>query len=120
MPRLIKKIIFFTLLIGASHQSLVPRPVAVLAAQPDVFLHFICWFVLSLAILLAFPQKNAYGLIAVLFVYSCLIEVGQHFVEGRFFSFSDMLCNGLGCVGVLVGQFAYMKMKKDKTVLVDD
>ncbi len=46
-----------------------------------------------------------YWMAAVIFIYSGLMELGQHFVPGRSMSLADLLANGLGvALGVVLAR----------------
>ncbi len=93
---------FWLLLIMASYLSLTPKPGAIFEGSPDKLLHLVGWVGLTLSLQLAhyseplWSQKRLQHRLFSLFVYSLLIEVGQYFSPGRFFSLADMLANAAG------------------------
>jgi VanZ family protein len=91
--------VFFLSLLGATHQSLVPRPISALEPIWDKYLHLICWGGLALMLYVAYRPSKAISLQWIaLFLYSIAIELGQILVPGRFFSGEDIIANGLGIV----------------------
>jgi len=92
----------FPVLTGvATYLSLTPKPGAVFEAAPDKFLHVLCWLVLTLSLRGALgPRRVGFWAALGLFAYSVLVECGQAWVPGRYFSALDILANG---VGVIIG-----------------
>lgn len=88
----------------ATHQTLSPKPADVFESSPDKVLHFLCWAVLSTSLYLAFRDvgRRYEILLLGLFGYSVILEVGQHWVPGRFFSIDDMFANGAGCLFIYI------------------
>jgi VanZ family protein len=65
-------------------------------------LHFVGYAVLFISVKAAYgAQSGNLALLALLFAYSALIEVGQHFVPQRHFDVRDMAANLLGLMAGL-------------------
>lgn len=95
------KFIFGLLLAVATHQTLTPKAIDAFDSPPDKLIHFLCWAILSASLYAAFHQAGRYRtLLAGLFGYSVILEIGQHWVPGRHFSSEDMIANGIGCLFV--------------------
>lgn len=89
--------LFSGLFIIASYLSLTPQPGAIFENIWDKGLHLICWGGLAAALSLALlPKILPWRAFILLFFSSVLIEAGQHWVPGRFFSLLDIAANGLG------------------------
>lgn len=95
---LILKLQFFCLLICFTFFGLVPNPGKIIGVSiNDLLLHFAGYAVLFVSARLAFRSKpHVLALLLMLFSYSILIEVAQHFVPRRHFDVVDMMANGAG------------------------
>lgn len=96
---MILRISLILVLLGIAYLSLTPSETIVVGN--DKISHFIAYAVLMFnAGLLTYKTQRKFILaIAVCLVYGALIEVGQHFVPGRFMSGYDMIANASG-VGI--------------------
>ncbi|ROS05062.1 VanZ like protein [Sinobacterium caligoides] len=93
------RLCFWLILLFVSQQSLVPQPAQVFENSWDKALHFTAWFGVSVAAYLAYGyHSRGLKVILAVFAYAVLVECGQLWVPGRFFSLLDMLANGLGCL----------------------
>ncbi len=90
--------LFVFMLIAVSWQSLVPKPLDAFQYTSDKTLHFIGWFSLGISLLLGINKKYILMACCLLFIYSIGIEIGQHFIPGRFFSLLDIVANGSGII----------------------
>jgi len=101
------KSFFIVLLLTATYLSLTPKPSGILFLAGNTTAHVICWGVLSAAMYLAFREAGCFRtMLIALFLYSCAIEVGQIFVIGRYFSWSDIVANGTGCLLIYLAVLA--------------
>ena len=66
----------------------------------DKFNHFFAFFTLYILLSLAFRSWSLLKKSSVLLLFGMQIEIVQHFIEGRFFSFADVFADG---VGILLG-----------------
>ena len=107
MHSIFMKSFFIVLLLTATYLSLTPKPSGILFLAGDTTAHVICWGVLSAAMYLAFREAGCFrARLLGLFLYSCAIEVGQIFVIGRYFSWSDIVANGTGCLLIYLAVIA--------------
>jgi len=74
-------------------------------SQMDKIYHFIGFFGVSYVVFFASTKRPQWLLLSCLFALGILIEIGQHFIPGREFSWLDWVAD---CVGVLAA-FAWVK-----------
>lgn len=88
----------FIVLIGyGTYLSLVPAPGAAFENVWDKLLHLSGWFVLTLALRVAWPRpRMPWWTIFSLLVYSLIIELLQEAVPNRQFELWDLVSNGIG------------------------
>ncbi|MDX2360619.1 MAG: VanZ family protein [Crocinitomicaceae bacterium] len=101
------------IIIGIAYLSLTPTDTITIGN--DKISHFIAYGALMTNIGMITYEKRyrfLWGIILAL-LYGALIEVGQHFVPGRFMSGMDMLANAGGVIlGALITIFAYKPVRK--------
>lgn len=100
---MILRITLFLILVVIAYLSLTPKET--LTIGNDKISHFIAYAILMVNIGLIVYGKIKGMIIGVslALIYGALMEVGQHFVPGRFMSIMDILANSLGVLfGVIV------------------
>lgn len=90
----LKSLQFWLLLTIATYLSLTPAPPQAMQSISDKLLHTLGYLGLFLSGALADLQPRKSFML--LFGYSCLIEVLQHFIPNRGFSLEDILANAVG------------------------
>lgn len=91
-------------LLSIAYLSLTPQTgLPISFNHIDKILHFGSYSLATLLALLAYPDIKKFHLLTTLFIYSFLIEIGQLFIENRFFELYDLLAN---FTGILIA--AYM------------
>jgi len=97
--KLVLRTQFPVLLLYATYLSLASQPGVVFASYSDKFLHVLCWCVLLLSLRLAMaPKFYRYRSALGLFLYAAGVEYLQNLSPERYFSWLDMLANGVGIV----------------------
>jgi VanZ family protein len=95
---------FWILLIACLWLSLIPQPPGVFELASDKLWHTLAYLVLYLSCSLAYRQQPALMIrFALLFSYSLVIEVIQHFIPNRSFSLLDLCANAAGLLlGIII------------------
>jgi len=96
-PNTFSKILSWLWLLTIAYLSLTPQiqpPISF--DQIDKILHLGSYGLATLLVLIAYPCASKLRIIFSLFVYSFSMELGQLFVENRFFEFYDLLANLTG------------------------
>jgi VanZ family protein len=78
-------------------------------AYNDLVMHFTGYVIAGISISFAWPRTNYWQRALFLLMYSIAIEIGQHFLPPRTFSWLDILAN---LSGVIVGLFLFVLLKK--------
>lgn len=93
-------LIVSTVIVALAIAYLSLRPSVQMVEVNDKVGHFIAYSVLMLNAGLAFWKRKRELIIVLLYVigYGIVMEVGQYFTPGRFFSFLDMLANASGAL----------------------
>jgi VanZ family protein len=97
--------------------SLTPAPPQALLTFSDKLLHSAGYLALYLSCSFAYPQPATVNRkLFFLFFYSILIELIQHFIPQRSFSFLDILANGFGLLSgvALFTIFQFIQSKRKK------
>ena len=102
MPAKLKYFQFWLFLLYCTYLSLTPSPnEELIETFSDKFLHCIGYLLLILSCNFAhLPNRHLLFKIILLFCYSVTIEITQHFIPNREFSFGDLLAN---LSGLLIG-----------------
>ena len=113
--------LFFAFWVGTIlFLSLVPVPQVDAPNNIDKVVHFLMYFLTSLVFYLTFHKKFLNVVINAL-IFSVLlgtfIEILQHFVPYRGFSFGDILAN---CFGALCGSFSISFFRKPLVQINND
>jgi len=107
------KISLVLIILGIAYLSLTPLDTITIGN--DKVSHFIAYGVLMTNVgLLAYDKKRRFifGIVLCL-LYGALIEVGQHFVPGRFMSGMDMVANAGGvALGIIISWLFYPTLSK--------
>ena len=99
-----------------SQQMLTNNPVSVSISVWDKLSHFVAWgLVVTLGYYSCRSQRHFITIAITVFVYSTLVEILQPILAQRFFSFGDIVANGLGCLTAMllvpiVDQWLYQKL----------
>ena len=101
---LLNKTQFWLFIFFSSYFSLIPHPPGILERGSDKIIHAVGYCLLLISCDLAYRTSNKlYGKVAFIFTFSLTMEVLQHFVPNRNFSFLDLLANLTGLsVGYLI------------------
>lgn len=91
---------FLLLLIVFVYLGLTPSPENSVPMFNDKLMHSSGYFIAGISISFAFPRWSFLQRAAFLIIYSCAIEVGQHFMPPRTFDVLDICANS---TGVLLG-----------------
>ena len=111
----LSRLLFLATAIFISQQMLTDNPVTVSISVWDKFAHFGVWgLVVTLSYYSCRSQRHFIIASITVFVYSICIEILQPIMAQRFFSFGDILANGLGCLTAMllvprVDQWLYRK-----------
>lgn len=100
---MILRVTLFIILVAIAYLSLTPKETITIGN--DKISHFIAYSVLMINIGLIVHGSTKGMIIGVCLAlaYGALMEVGQHFVPGRYMSILDILANSLGVLlGVLI------------------
>lgn len=110
---MILRISLAIVLLGIAYLSLTPSETIVVGN--DKISHFIAYAVLMFnAGLITYKSQRKFIIAIVLcFIYGALIEVGQHFVPGRYMSGYDMIANTSGVgIGTILTVLLYKPVIK--------
>ena len=92
-----QKILSWLWLLTIAYLSLTPQIQSPISFdQIDKVLHLGSYGLATLLVLISYPFANKLHIIFSLFAYSLSMELGQLFVENRFFEFYDLLANLTG------------------------
>jgi VanZ family protein len=114
-PNTFSKILSWLWLLTIAYLSLTPQiqpPISF--DQIDKILHLGSYGLATLLVLIAYPCASKLRIIFSLFAYSFSMELGQLFVENRFFEFYDLLANltGILIVAYLIKAPSFIKYLK--------
>lgn len=100
----LKKIQFWIFIILSGYFSLAPHPSGILERTSDKIIHAAGYFMLFISCDIAYRTiKRLPTRIILLFSFSLLMEILQHFIPNRHFSFLDLLANLAGlCAAYLI------------------
>lgn len=114
MTRYLRTTQFWLFLLATTYLSLTSRPPGALEVFSDKILHSVGYFLLMMSCNLAYcPYRKLPGKILLLLGFSIIIEVIQHFIPTRQFSWLDIIANLTGLTwGLLV--IVYLKPKVTK------
>ena len=102
-PNTFVKILSWLWLFTIAYLSLTPQIQSPISFdQIDKVLHLGSYGLATLLVLVAYPFANKLRIIFFLFAYSLSMELGQLFVENRFFEFYDLLAN---LAGILIATY---------------
>ena len=102
-PNTFAKILSWLWLLTIAYLSLTPQIQSPISFdQIDKVLHLGSYGLATLLILISYPFANKLRIIFSLFAYSLSMELGQLFVENRFFEFYDLLAN---LSGILIATY---------------
>ncbi len=104
---------FFGWLILLTVLSLVPSS-GISVEVSDKLLHYIAYFITTAWICLAFRQKKLFSIFlcsVFIFLYSIAIEIVQHFMPAREFSFKDIIANLSGILSFVFIYTVYLSSK---------
>ena len=109
------KILSWLWLLTIAYLSLTPQiQTPISFDQIDKILHLGSYGLATLLILIAYPSASKLRIMFSLFAYSFSMELGQLFIENRFFEFYDLLANlaGILIVAYLVKTPSLIKYLK--------
>lgn len=111
MLKLIKQLQFWALALTCLWLSLMPQPPGVFETASDKVWHLLAYLALFLSCSLAYSGcLQLLPRLTLLFSFSLLIEVIQHFVPRREFSLADLAANGAGLlIGALIAALIQRK-----------
>jgi len=102
-PNTFAKILSWLWLFTIAYLSLTPQIQSPISFdQIDKVLHLGSYGLATLLVLISYPFANKLHIIFSLFAYSLSMELGQLFVENRFFEFYDLLAN---LTGILIATY---------------
>jgi VanZ family protein len=102
-PNTFAKILSWLWLLTIAYLSLTPQIQSPISFdQIDKVLHLGSYGLATLLVLISYPFANKLHIIFSLFAYSLSMELGQLFVENRFFEFYDLLAN---LTGILIATY---------------
>jgi len=102
-PNTFVKILSWLWLFTIAYLSLTPQIQSPISFdQIDKVLHLGSYGLATLLVLISYPFANKLHIIFSLFAYSLSMELGQLFVENRFFEFYDLLAN---LTGILIATY---------------
>jgi len=102
-PNTFAKILSWIWLLTIAYLSLTPQIQSPISFdQIDKVLHLGSYGLATLLVLISYPFANKLRIIFSLFAYSLSMELGQLFVENRFFEFYDLLAN---LTGILIATY---------------
>ncbi len=102
-PNTFAKILSWLWLLTIAYLSLTPQILSPISFdQIDKVLHLGSYGLATLLVLISYPFANKLHIIFSLFAYSLSMELGQLFVENRFFEFYDLLAN---LTGILIATY---------------
>ena len=102
------KVMFFICLISIEYLATTTQTIEIIESMWDKSNHFIAFFVLYVLMFFGFIKINLQTRIYILVAFAFQIEVVQYFIEGRFFSFLDIIAD---CIGIVLGIIA-LKVSK--------
>ena len=109
------RLLFLATLLFISQQMLTDNPITGSVSVWDKLAHFGVWgIVVTLSYYSCQSQHHFIIAAIVVFVYSTGVEILQPMIAQRFFSFGDIIANGLGCLTAAflvprVDQWLYQK-----------
>ena len=93
------RLLFLSTVIFISQQMLTDNPVTLSLSVWDKLSHFGAWgLVVTLGYYSCRLQQHFIIAAIVIFIYSICVEILQPIIAQRFFSFGDIIANGLGCL----------------------
>lgn len=100
---MILRITLFIILVAIAYLSLTPKEA--LTIGNDKISHFIAYSVLmiNIGLIVHGSTKGMIIGVSLALLYGALMEIGQHFVPGRYMSLMDIIANSLGVLfGVII------------------
>jgi len=98
------KVLLFICLIGIEFLATTTIKIEAVESMWDKSNHFIAFFTLYIFISLAFKNFSLQKKVLWLLLFAFQIEIVQYFIEGRFFSFMDIIADA---IGILIGIVSY-------------
>ena len=105
---MILRITLLLIIAGIAYLSLTPTEIVTIGN--DKTSHFIAYGILmSIIGLISFQTRKRFFLgIVLALLYGALLEIGQHYVPGRFMSVYDLIANGTGVfIGIIITILIY-------------
>lgn len=91
---------FFVALVAIEYLATTTIEISFVESMWDKSNHFIAFFVLYIMLSLGYPNLKIWQSFLLLLAFAIQIEVVQHFIEGRYASFLDIVAD---CIGIIIG-----------------
>ncbi|MBD3841765.1 MAG: VanZ family protein [Campylobacterales bacterium] len=96
---------FFICIVAIEYLATTTISIPVVENSWDKLNHFIAFFVLYILFSLSYPRfLTTLGKVVVLLLFAIQIEIIQYFIPNRYFSFLDIVADG---IGILIGIVFY-------------
>lgn len=96
---------FFICIVAIEYLATTTISIPVVENSWDKLNHFIAFFVLYILLSLSYPRfLTTLGKVVVLLLFAIQIEIIQYFIPNRYFSFLDIVADG---IGILIGIVFY-------------
>lgn len=99
----------FSALAAIEYLATTTQSIAIVENMWDKSNHFVAFFVLYLLLANAYPNFSVRTNALLLLVFALQIEIVQHFIEGRYASFADIVADG---IGIALGIIAHKIQKR--------
>ena len=100
------KIALLICVLSIEYLATTTREIEIVSGMWDKSNHFMAFFVLYILLSFAYQHMKTFHKILWLMAFAIQIEVVQYFIEGRFFSFMDVVADTIGMViGVVIFRF---------------
>lgn len=99
----------FSALAVIEYLATTTQSIAIVENMWDKSNHFVAFFVLYLLLANAYANFSILKNTLLLFIFALQIEVVQHFIEGRYASFADIVADG---IGIALGIIAHKIQKR--------
>ena len=100
------KIALLICVLSIEYLATTTREIEIVSGMWDKSNHFMAFFVLYILLSFAYQHMKIFHKILWLMAFAIQIEVVQYFIEGRFFSFMDVVADTIGMlIGVVIFKF---------------
>lgn len=99
----------FSALASIEYLATTTQSIAIVENMWDKSNHFVAFFVLYLLLANAYSNFSVRKNVLLLLVFALQIEIVQHFIEGRYASFADIVADS---IGIALGFTAWRVQKR--------